>query len=63
MASHSLARIMYGTSEDHYLPRATTSAVPLSSTSASETVNEQTEKTDTLGALLRRAWNNLSGKH
>lgn len=63
MASHSLARIMYGTSEDHYLPPATACGTPLSSRAESEKLNDQAEKTHTLGALLHRAWNNLSGKH
>jgi hypothetical protein len=61
MASLSLARIMYGTSEDHYLPAP--ALPPLSNRSLSETVDDQAGKTGTLSTLLHRAWNNLSGKH
>lgn len=63
MANQSLARIMYGTTEDHYLPSATSAVPPVSNRSVWEKVDEQTEKTESLGALLHRAWNNISGKH
>jgi hypothetical protein len=64
MANQSLARIMYGTSEAHYFPATVASAVPpLSNRSLTETVDTHAEKAETLGTLLHRAWNSLSGKH
>lgn len=64
MANQSLARIMFGTTEERYLPPSAASAVPAASNrSMWEVGDKQTEKTETLGALLHRAWNNLSGKH
>jgi hypothetical protein len=62
---HSLARIMYGTTtEERYLPPTSASSAPLLSTqSQRESGDSQDEQTDTLGALLHRAWNNISGKH
>jgi len=64
MANQSLARIMYGTSEEQYFPTTVASAVPLlSNRSLTETVEDHTDKPKTLGTLLHRAWSSLSGKH
>jgi hypothetical protein len=64
MANLSLARIMYGTSEDLQSSTHTT-ALTLSSLAAQLPAGgEKTGAgTETLGELLHRAWTNLSGKH
>jgi hypothetical protein len=64
MKTLSLARIMYGTSEEFHAPDgmngSTVSAFPASS-SASHADGSAVE-TETLGELLHKAWANLSGR-
>jgi hypothetical protein len=63
MANQSLARIMYGTSEEFH---ASTSTIPSSpSNLTNSSVTESSDKpaeSDPLGELLHRAWTILSNK-
>jgi hypothetical protein len=65
MKTLSLARIMYGTSEEFHVSdgrnASATSAFPASS-SASH-VDKNAFETESLGELLHRAWTNLSGRN
>jgi hypothetical protein len=65
MTNLSLARIMYGTSEDFHTSISTTSSAL--ATQSSGSLNENSRKLgddpETLAELLHRAWTNLSGKH
>lgn len=64
MKTLSLARIMYGTSEEFHVSdsvnSSTVSAFPASS-SASH-ADRNVVETETLGELLHRAWTNLCGR-
>jgi hypothetical protein len=65
MTNLSLARIMYGTSED--LHASTTTTASALATQSSGLLDENSPKSsdepDTLAELLHKAWTNLSGKH
>lgn len=64
MANVSLARIMYGTSEDLQASKHTAVSGLSSIAVQSSTGGEKTDSdTETLGQLLHRAWTNLSSKH
>jgi len=65
MANLSLARIMYGTSEDFRASTgtSTTARSTLSAQSVSENSHEPAAEHETLGELLHRAWTHLSSKH
>lgn len=64
MATQSLARIMYGTSEDFHVTAAANFTAP--STLPAQTVAERSDRStidgETLGELLHRVWTNLSHK-
>lgn len=62
MNNLSLARIMYGTSDEHH--GSTNVAVnPLSAHSLADRAEKPAVDTETLGKLLHKAWTNISGKH
>jgi len=65
MANLSLARIMYGTSEDlHASTNTTASALSsLPAHAATDNADKTAPDNETLGELLHRVWTNLSGKH
>ncbi|HKN25198.1 MAG TPA: hypothetical protein VJX72_10160 [Candidatus Acidoferrum sp.] len=62
MNTLSLARIMYGTSDEHH----GSTSVPVNAL-ATHSLTDSAEKpagdTETLGKLLHKAWTNISGKH
>jgi hypothetical protein len=63
MTNLSLARIMYGTSQEYHSAGVPTqSLAPLVKQSSTEAANNSARVTETLGELLHRAWVNLSGK-
>jgi hypothetical protein len=64
MKTLSLARIMYGTSEEFHVSHgvnASPGSASIVSPSASH-ADKSTVEMDTLGELLHRAWTNLSGR-
>jgi hypothetical protein len=65
MANLSLARIMYGTSEDFHASTTTTASTLSSHPTSTSTdiADKSAPDEETLGELLHRAWTNLSGKH
>jgi hypothetical protein len=65
MANLSLARIMYGTSEDLHASTHTTASTLSSRPTheASDIADKTAPGDETLAELLHRAWTNLSGKH
>jgi hypothetical protein len=65
MANLSLARIMYGTSEDLHTSTSTTaSALSAGLTNSSTDIADKTAtESETLAELLHRAWTNLSRKN
>jgi hypothetical protein len=63
MANESLARIMYGTSEEAHAPTNGSANLGLTSRSLTENGNESNVGEETLGELLHRVWMNVSGKH
>jgi len=62
MANESLARIMYGTSEEvHVSPNGAT--LPgLAANQFKENSGQPSAGEETLGELLHRVWHNISGK-
>lgn len=63
MTNLSLARIMYGTSQEYHAAAAHThSLAPLMNQSSAEATNNSARAPETLGELLHRAWISLSGK-
>ncbi len=64
MTNLSLARIMYGTSEDlhasTHITASTLSALPAHA--AADIADKTAPDNETLGELLHRAWTNLAGK-
>lgn len=63
MTNLSLARIMYGTSQEYHSTSAQThSLAPLLNQSSTETADNSARTPETLGELLHRAWISLSGK-
>ncbi|MGB7731896.1 MAG: hypothetical protein WBL50_28025 [Candidatus Acidiferrum sp.] len=63
MTNLSLARIMYGTSQEYHSAGAHThSLAPLMNQSSTEVANNSARAPETLGELLHRAWISLSGK-
>jgi len=62
MSNKSLARIMYGTSQDYH-PSATVSASTLSIPSNISGSDKPAAELESLGELLHKAWAILSGKH
>jgi hypothetical protein len=65
MANQSLARIMYGTSEEvHSSTEIGGSALAsLMAQSASDKSGKTASEPEPLGELLHKAWINLTGKH
>jgi hypothetical protein len=62
MAKESLARIMYGTSEDVHVSRRGSALPGHSSPSLTENASESAAAEETLGELLHRVWVNVTGK-
>jgi len=62
MSNKSLARIMYGTSQDYH-PSATVSVSTLSVPSNIPGSDKPAAERESLGELLHKAWATLSGKH
>jgi hypothetical protein len=62
MTNLSLARIMYGTSEEYHASASTTAAA-LSAPSLTHSADKSDVEQETLGELLHRAWTILSSKH
>jgi hypothetical protein len=62
MPNQSLARIMYGTSEEYHASGDTNASI-LSTQSRAESTDKSAAEPETLGELLHRVWTNLSGKH
>ena len=64
MTNLSLARIMYGTSEDLHASTNTTSSTLLSPAThpATDIADKTAPDNETLGELFHRAWTNLAGK-
>jgi hypothetical protein len=63
MANESLARIMYGTSEEAHASANGSVNSGLTSRSLTENGNESNVGEETLGELLYRVWMNVSGKY
>jgi hypothetical protein len=62
MTNLSLARIMYGTSQEYHATVAHThSFAPLMNQSSTESTKSSSRAPETLGELLHRAWISLSG--
>ncbi len=63
MTNLSLARIMYGTSQEYRSTGAQThSLAPLMNQSSTEAADNSARAPETLGELLHRAWISLSSK-
>ncbi len=64
MPNQSLARIMYGTSEDYHASTVTSASAfsAPSSQSAAENSHQSVVELESLVELLHKAWTNLSGK-
>ena len=64
MTNLSLARIMYGTSQEyHSTGPQTQSLAPLMNPSSAHAAGNSITLSEELGELLHRAWTTLSGKH
>lgn len=64
MRNPSLARIMYGTSQEYSVAAvASTSALPPVTNLSARNDSHPVREPETLAELLRKAWANLSGKH
>ena len=65
MTNLSLARIMYGTSQDFHTSTSTTAPMHPSQSSGpfEENSGRIGDEPETLAELLHRAWTNLSSKH
>jgi hypothetical protein len=63
MANESLARIMYGTSEEVHVSTSVYPLSGLSSQPAAKTAGGSAAEVETLAELLHRVWLNVSGKN
>jgi len=65
MKTLSLARIMYGTSEEFHVSDGvnTSAASAFPASSLTNHADRNAVETETLGELLHRAWTNLSGRN
>lgn len=65
MKTLSLARIMYGTSEEFHVADGVNSAASSSFPASSSTshADRNAAEPESLGELLRRAWTNLCGRN
>jgi hypothetical protein len=62
MANESLARIMYGTSEEVHLSPTGSTLPGLAANQFKENSGPYAAGDETLGELLHRVWLNISGK-
>jgi hypothetical protein len=62
MAHESLARIMYGTSEEVHIPSSGSTLPGLAANQFQESSAQSVAGEETLAELLHRVWLNISGK-
>jgi hypothetical protein len=62
MANESLARIMYGTSEEVHVSSHTVTLPGLAANQFQENSGQSAAGEETLGELLHRVWHNISHK-